>query len=127
MKENYSILFIDNNENITNSLEKYVKENINWLNVVGNLKNEDKNIKYILQNKPNIIICNSIYPLFTNLMNIEKIKQIKNNSKIFIFSGNTDFYNINNCNQPGITKFIKKPIKLYDLFNIIKNSTIKKV
>ena len=122
MKKKYSILFIDNNENITNSLEKYVKENINWLNVVGNLKNEDKNIKYILQNKPNIILCNNIYPLFTNLMNIDKIIQIKNNSKIFIFSGNTDFYNMNNFNQLGITKFIKKPIRLHDLFNIIKNS-----
>ena len=124
MKENYSILFIDNNENITNSLEKYAKDNIKWLNVLGSFKNEDKNIQYILQNKPNIIVCNSIYPLFTNLMNIEKIKQIKNNSKIFIFSGDTEIQNINRCYNFGIIRFIKKPNELCNVFNIIENSII---
>ena len=57
-------------------------------------------------------------------MNIEKIKEIKNNSKIFIFSGDTDINNIINCKNFGIVKFIKKPTELYNVFNIIENSII---
>lgn len=125
MKQIYKIMFIDI-KTITYPLMQYVEHNLKWLNVVGSCENDSNNINDILLYNPDIIVCNSISPILTDQRNINKVKEIKKHSKIFILSGNIDYHFLKRCDEFEIEGYIFKPTDVSNIFKIIEE-TINRV
>lgn len=121
MKEKLTIVFIDQ-KCLTESFSKYTNKNVTWLEVIGEYENKSENLKYIYNNIPNIIICNSIFPIFTDFINSKEISKIKEKSKIFVLSGNNDLSIKKASFDFGIKDYFYKPISFSKVISNIKES-----
>lgn len=120
MKQKYKIMFIDE-KSITFSLEKYA-EKIDWLIPVGSIENKLDNINKIIVANPDIIVCNSIFPIFTNILCSNRINFLKRNCKFFILSANSTAKDRLRCYSFGVVKYIDKPKSIIKIFDIIKEN-----
>jgi len=114
------VLIIDDNENITSMLEKYLKLK-NYECVIEN-KGKD-GLKKILSEKFNYILLDLSMPEFDGyaiLDHLEKESSIKEKNIIIFTASNISDNEINQLKERGVYECFRKPVELKKITALLK-------
>ena len=92
-----------------NFLEKY-----NGIEIVGRARNGAEELKYIIEQKPDVIVTDIEMPVMTGIDVIEKIQNISKQPTIIVITGATSPFIQSKLNSLPIYQILRKPID-YDV------------
>lgn len=120
MNKKYKIMVIDNNEDFSYSLLKFIKSNIKWVSDAKAITNNVENLDTVIEFNPDIILCNNINPILSSRNDIIK------KANVFIISGDLKYEMIKHYNDLEVKKEMQKPIRINKIFNIIEEQLTNK-
>ena len=114
-----TILVIDNDLSLHRLLQKFVDL---YDFILHSANNGKSGLELILKNKYDVILLDLIMPGYSGMELLSDLKKMRDMSKmnIFLFSAATiKQQTLDNLKSMGVKEFIRKPIKLHDLFKTI--------
>ena len=108
MVKSSEILIIDNDQNITNALEK-ILEDEGYSIATANTGKKAK--KILRQENPQVIILDIRLPDIHGTAMISYLKQNNSKTKIIVLSGDTSYTTINTAIAHGADDYLIKPVE----------------
>jgi|GEM_PF-984516 len=114
------ILFIDDEKQIRDSFKRSLKRDNYELHFA---KNGKEGLEVMKMVKPTLILLDLKMPVMNGYEFLDKVNLKKTDPhSIIVLSGQGNEEDIKKCYEAGVTAFLHKPIKIYELRSIIKNT-----
>lgn len=115
----YSVIIIDDNKIVVDSITKSIDWNSLDCNVVKTAGNGVDGIKIITEYHPDIVITDIIMPGFNGLEMIGELKSANPNTKFIVITGYNNYEYARQSIKLGVFDFILKPIDNDDLTKVV--------
>lgn len=116
----YSIILVDDEEEVRKSIIKQIDWESAGFRVVGDAENGEDGLEKIEQLEPNVVLTDIRMPFMDGLTLTEKIRQRYPSTKVVIFSGYDDFEYAQKAIKLNVTEYILKPVNVEELTSILK-------
>lgn len=116
----YSILLVDDEEEVRKSIIKQIDWEAAGFKVVGDAENGEEGLEIIEQLEPNVVLTDIRMPYMDGLSLTEKIRQRYPSTKVVIFSGYDDFEYAQKAIKLNVSEYILKPVNVEELTSILK-------
>lgn len=116
----YSIILVDDEEEVRKSIIKQIDWESAGFKVVGDAENGEDGLEKIELLEPNVVLTDIRMPYMDGLTLTEKIRQRYPSTKVVIFSGYDDFEYAQRAIKLNVTEYILKPVNVEELTSILK-------
>lgn len=120
----HSVLIIDDEPAIRNTLIKLINCFHNEYRIVGEAVNGSQGFNLILENKPDIIILDIKMPEMDGLALLEKIRKQNIGSKVIILTAYNDFEYARTALKHSVLDYLLKPVKRSDLLKVLNKASL---
>jgi len=115
IEQNLTMLIVDDETSIRNGLCKAIPwEDLN-ISVLSTAGDGLEALEFIKKHQPNIVLTDIRMPKCDGLKLIDKVNELKLNTKFIIISGYDDFKYAQTAMQYGVKSYLLKPIKKSEL------------
>ncbi len=122
---NYSVILVDDEEEVRQAIINKLDWNAAGFEVVGYAENGEEALELAENLRPDVVMTDIHMPFMDGLTMCKKLKEISKNTKIIIFSGYDEFEYAQEAIKLEVEEYILKPIdatKLKVVFERIKKS-----
>jgi len=112
----FTLLYVEDNKIIQRLVLVILKKYFKKIYIAGNGK---EGIKIFKEKKPDIVLADISMPTMDGFSMIEKIKKIKPNQKIALFTGYNNTSYLSQAINMGVNKYILKPLKPKDMLEAL--------
>ena len=116
----YSIILVDDEEEVRKSIIKQIDWESAGFQVVGDAENGEDALEKIEVLEPDVVLTDIRMPYMDGLTLAEKIRQRYPSTKVVIFSGYDDFEYAQKAIKLNVTEYILKPVNVEELTSILK-------
>ena len=116
----YSIILVDDEEEVRKSIIKQIDWESAGFKVVGDAENGEDALEKIEVLEPDVVLTDIRMPYMDGLTLAEKIRQRYPSMKVVIFSGYDDFEYAQKAIKLNVTEYILKPVNVEELTSILK-------
>lgn len=116
----YSIILVDDEEEVRKSIIKQIDWESAGFQVVGDAENGENALEKIEVLEPDVVLTDIRMPYMDGLTLAEKIRQRYPSTKVVIFSGYDDFEYAQKAIKLNVTEYILKPVNVEELTSILK-------
>ena len=116
----YSIILVDDEEEVRKSVIKQIDWESAGFQVVGDAENGEDALEKIEVLEPDVVLTDIRMPYMDGLTLAEKIRQRYPSTKVVIFSGYDDFEYAQKAIKLNVTEYILKPVNVEELTSILK-------
>ena len=116
----YSIILVDDEEEVRKSIIKQIDWESAGFKVVGDAENGEDALEKIEVLEPDVVLTDIRMPYMDGLTLAEKIRQRYPSTKVVIFSGYDDFEYAQKAIKLNVTEYILKPVNVEELTSILK-------
>ncbi|MCQ5383853.1 response regulator [Hungatella hathewayi] len=116
----YSIILVDDEEEVRKSIIKQIDWESAGFQVVGDAENGEEALEKIEVLEPDVVLTDIRMPYMDGLTLAEKIRQRYPSTKVVIFSGYDDFEYAQKAIKLNVTEYILKPVNVEELTSILK-------
>lgn len=116
----YSIILVDDEEEVRKSIIKQIDWESAGFKVVGDAENGEEALEKIEVLEPDVVLTDIRMPYMDGLTLAEKIRQRYPSMKVVIFSGYDDFEYAQKAIKLNVTEYILKPVNVEELTSILK-------
>lgn len=116
----YSIILVDDEEEVRKSIIKKIDWESAGFKVVGDAENGEDALEKIEVLEPDVVLTDIRMPYMDGLTLAEKIRQRYPSTKVVIFSGYDDFEYAQKAIKLNVTEYILKPVNVEELTSILK-------
>lgn len=116
----YSIILVDDEEEVRKSIIKQIDWESAGFKVVGDAENGEDALEKIEVLEPDVVLTDIRMPYVDGLMLAEKVRQKYPSMKVVIFSGYDDFEYAQKAIKLDVTEYILKPVNVEELTSILK-------
>lgn len=116
----YSIMLVDDEEEVRKSIIKQIDWESAGFKVVGDAENGEDALEKIEMLEPDVVLTDIRMPFMDGLALAEKIRQRYPSMKVVIFSGYDDFEYAQKAIKLNVTEYILKPVNVEELTSILK-------
>ena len=116
----YSIILVDDEEEVRKSIIKQIDWESAGFKVVGDAENGEDALEKIEVLEPDVVLTDIRMPYMDGLTLAEKIRQRYPSMKVVIFSGSDDFEYAQKAIKLNVTEYILKPVNVEELTSILK-------
>jgi len=121
MAQDISILYIENEDNLRDSLGKYLKKIFNHVTITVD---GQKGFNFYQKNHYDIVITDIEIPIMNGLEMAKKIKNINSDQEIIIISAYSDSTYFIDAIRLGISDYVIKPINFAQINQVIHKSIL---
>lgn len=116
----YSIILVDDEEEVRKSIIKKIQWQSAGFEVAGDAENGQDAMEKIELLEPDVVLTDIRMPYMDGLVLAEKIRQRYPSMKVVIFSGYDDFEYAQKAIKLNVTEYILKPVNVEELTSILK-------
>ena len=116
----YSIILVDEEEEVSKSIIKKIEWQAAGFHVVGDAENGEDAMEKIEVLEPDVVLTDIRMPYMDGLALAEKVRQRYPSMKVVIFSGYDDFEYAQRAIKLNVTEYILKPVNVEELTSILK-------
>jgi signal transduction histidine kinase len=116
--KNITILYVEDNEGIRNSLTTYLHRRFNTIHTASN---GEEGLEKFSELNPDIVITDILMPVMSGLDMSRKIKELNPETRIIITTAYSEAAYIMEAMDIGVNRFIAKPIVNEQLFQAISD------
>lgn len=116
----YSIILVDDEEEVRKSIIKQIDWESAGFQVVGDAENGEDALEKIEVLEPDVVLTDIRMSYMDGLTLAEKIRQRYPSTKVVIFSGYDDFEYAQKAIKLNVTEYILKPVNVEELTSILK-------
>lgn len=118
--ELYSIILVDDEEEVRKSIIKKIEWQAAGFHVVGDAENGEDAMEKIEILEPDVVLTDIRMPYMDGLALAEKVRQRYPSMKVVIFSGYDDFEYAQRAIKLNVSEYILKPVNVEELTSILK-------
>ena len=118
--ELYSIILVDDEEEVRKSIIKKIEWQAAGFRMVGDAENGEDAMEKIEMLEPDVVLTDIRMPYMDGLALAEKVRQRYPSMKVVIFSGYDDFEYAQRAIKLNVTEYILKPVNVEELTSILK-------
>ena len=116
----YSIILVDDEEEVRKSIIKKIEWQAAGFHVVGDAENGEDAMEKIEMLEPDVVLTDIRMPYMDGLQLAEKVRQRYPSMKVVIFSGYDDFEYAQRAIKLNVSEYILKPVNVEELTSILK-------
>ena len=119
------LLIADDEENVRNSLEKYIRNNISHISHVFVADNGQTALDLIIQHRPQIVLLDIQMPLKSGLEIMKQVQAMDIYPATIILSGHDDFEYVQAALRQGASDYLLKPCRSTKILECIETIIAK--
>lgn len=116
----YSIILVDDEEEVRKSIIKKIEWQAAGFHVVGDAENGEDAMEKIEMLEPDVVLTDIRMPYMDGLQLAEKVRQRYPSMRVVIFSGYDDFEYAQRAIKLNVSEYILKPVNVEELTSILK-------
>jgi two-component system response regulator YesN len=121
----YKAFIIDDEPSIRSGLKQIIPWEEYGVELIGEASNGVEAYKFIIENVPDIVICDIRMPVMTGLELIKKVYEEDVSSRFIILSGHDDFQYVKEALHYNVENYMLKPINKEELAQTIDQIVTK--